>query len=243
MSRSPLTPPPLVYAHRGDRVRAADNTLEAFSLAVDAGADGIELDVRRTADGELILAHDPAHDGLPPFCEMTFDELREADPSVPTLDEMLGAVPPNVFLNVEIKNSPLEAGFDPSRAIVDQTLAAIAQGDDLSRILLSSFDAASVQRATELAPDLLVGLLVVSGISIDVAIDGARQVGAAAVHPPMSSVRADPIDAVARVHGAGHAIVVWGANSPADVRLLADAGADVVITDDPSMARAVIDQR
>ncbi|MCL1598543.1 MAG: glycerophosphodiester phosphodiesterase, partial [Actinomycetia bacterium] len=57
MNRTPLTPTPLVYAHRGDRSRAPDNTLEAYGLAVEAGADGIELDVRRTADGVLIMSH------------------------------------------------------------------------------------------------------------------------------------------------------------------------------------------
>ena len=56
---SPLTPRPLIYAHRGDRTRAADNTIEAFDLAVEAGADGIELDVRRTIDGVLVVSHDP----------------------------------------------------------------------------------------------------------------------------------------------------------------------------------------
>jgi glycerophosphoryl diester phosphodiesterase len=232
-----------VYAHRGDRSRAADNTLEAYALAVEAGADGIELDVRRTADGELVLAHDPQQGDLPPFADLTFDELRESDPSVPTLEEMLEAVPPAVYLNVEIKNSPFEAGFDGTRSIVDQTLETIAQRDDLSRILLSSFDAPSVHRARELAPDLHTGLLVVSSVPLDAAIDAAHEIGSAAVHPPMDGVDDDVADAVARVRRAGLAIVVWGANTATDVRQLTDAGADVIITDDPAMARSVIDQR
>ena len=92
-----------MYAHRGDRSRAADNTLEAFELAVDAGADGIEMDVQATADGELIIAHDPRHGTLPPFCELSFAELRDAAPEVPTLEETLLAVPRHIFLNIEVK--------------------------------------------------------------------------------------------------------------------------------------------
>ena len=62
MERTPLTPAPLVYAHRGDRSRAPDNTLMAFDVAVEAKADGIELDVRRTSDGVLVITHDPQID-------------------------------------------------------------------------------------------------------------------------------------------------------------------------------------
>jgi len=92
MSRNPLGPAPLVYAHRGDRSRAPDNTLEAYLLAVEAGADGIELDVRRTRDGELIMSHDDRYPGFPPFVEMTLAEVRDALPQVPTFIETLAAV-------------------------------------------------------------------------------------------------------------------------------------------------------
>src|SRR6478736_4409350 len=59
-ARPMTSSPPLVLAHRGARRVAPENTLDAFALAIAMGADGVELDVRRTADGALVLHHDPA---------------------------------------------------------------------------------------------------------------------------------------------------------------------------------------
>jgi len=240
MTRTPLGPAPLIYAHRGDRSRAEDNTIEAYRLAVEAGADGIELDVRRTRDDALILVHDPSHGNRPPFAEMDFAQVRAEEPSIPTLGEMLAFVPSSVFLNVEIKNAAHEPGFDPARSVVDATLAEISSIDDPSRILMSSFDPESVRRSIEFAPSVLAGLLIGSGVEIGAGIDMALALGARAIHPPMSTLLTDPMASVDRCVQAGLAVVVWNANTPKDVEIVAEAGVDVIITDDPGMARAVI---
>lgn len=240
MNRSPLGPAPLIYAHRGDRSRAPDNTIEAYRLAVEAGADGIELDVRRTRDDALILVHDPSHGNRPPFAEMSLEEVRSEEPSIPTFNEALAFVPSSVYLNVEIKNAAYEPGFDPSRRIVDQTLSAISAIDDPSRILMSSFDPESVKRSIEFAPGVLAGLLISSGIDLGVGIEMALKLGARAIHPPMSTLRGDPNVSVDRCVQAGLSVVVWNANTPEDIEIAAAAGVDVIITDDPLMARAVV---
>jgi glycerophosphoryl diester phosphodiesterase len=240
MNRSPLGPAPLIYAHRGDRSRAPDNTIEAYRLAVEAGADGIELDVRRTRDDVLILVHDPSHGNRPPFAEMSLEEVRSEEPSIPTFDEALAFVPSSVYLNVEIKNTAYEPGFDPSRRIVDETLSAISSIDDPSRILMSSFDPESVRRSIEIAPNVLAGLLIGSGVEIGAGIDMALALGVQAIHPPMTTLLTDPRASVDRCIQAGLAVVVWNANTPKDVEIAVEAGVDVIITDDPGMARAVI---
>jgi glycerophosphoryl diester phosphodiesterase len=232
-----------VYAHRGDRSKAEDNTLDAYRLAVEAGADGIELDVRCTADGVLIMAHDPAHGDLPPFCDLTFVDLRAAAPSVPTFEETLRAIPGDVFLNVEVKNTSGEPGFDPDRRTTDQSLELVKAIDDPERILLSSFDPESVARAGIVHPDVLSGLLVSAMVPMEAAIDAARTLGVAAVHPPMTSVAPSPTSIIGAIHDAGFAVVVWNANTPEQVDAIATAGVDVIITDDPGMARSVLDQR
>lgn len=239
VDRSPVSPATLIYAHRGDRSRAPDNTLEAFALAVDAGAHGIELDVRRTSDGVLVLSHDPAIGELPPIHRLRFDELRSIAPFVPSLSEGLAHIPPHVFVNVEIKNIVQQPDFDASRSIVHQTLALIDGEDDRHRILLSSFDPESVRSTPERATALR-GLLITSGIPLEAAIRLATELDTRAIHPPMSTVAADPESAVAAARRAGLALVVWDANTPSEIHALAEAGVDVIITDDPAMARAVL---
>ncbi|MEN8239654.1 MAG: glycerophosphodiester phosphodiesterase [Actinomycetota bacterium] len=242
MQRTPLTPTPLVYAHRGDRSRAPDNTLEAFRLAVDAGADGIEMDVRRTADGVVVMSHDDRYPGFPPLVEMTFSEIREQLPSIPTFVETLASVPPDVWLNVEIKNFPHEADFDETRDTVDLIIDTIVEHDTLDRILLSSFDPVTMQRAAQAKPDLLRAQLIRMPTEVDVGIAAALSQDAHAVNPELAHVAADPLAAVSSIHDAGLKAIVWKANTLSDVLMLFNAGVDGVITDDPAMARAAIDQ-
>ncbi len=243
MTRTPLTPSPLVYAHRGDRTRASDNTLEAYRLAVDAGSDGIELDVRRTNDGVLIMSHEDRRPGMPPFIELTMTEVRDHAPEIPTLVEMLNAVPDHIWLNVEIKNNPRDPDFDPTRTIVDQTIDTIAEHDSLARILLSSFDPQSMQRAGDHSPELFRGQLIRTPVDLGYGVEIAVAQNGRAVHPAMSYFRADATAAMQMIHDAGLAAVVWGANTPDDVASLLGAGVDVIITDDPGMARRLVDQR
>jgi len=242
MNRTPLTPAPLVYAHRGDRSRAPDNTLEAYRLAVEAGTDGIELDVRRTADGVLIMSHDARYRDMPPFIEMTMAEVRAQIPHVPTLVEMLEAVPSHIWLNVEIKNDPQDDYHDPTRRIVDQTIATIDQYDSIDRILLSSFDIEAMQRAADLRPDVLRGQLVREPVSLETGIAAAVQQSANAVHPNVLYFTDNATASIGMIHTAGLAAVVWWVNTPDQVRMMLDAGVDVIITDDPGMARRIVDQ-
>ena len=239
MPHTPLGPGPLIYAHRGDRSRAADNTIEAFTLAVDAGAHGIELDVRRTADGVLVLSHDPAIGDLPPVFRMTHDELRAAAPTVPTLRDALAHIPPHVFVNVEVKNAIHEPDFDASRSIVEQAIDIVLRHDDPSRILLSSFDPEAV-RTSRSRSSVLRGLLITKGIPLDAAISLAVELEVDAIHPPLATIDGDPAAAVASATRVGLATVVWDANTPAGVASAANGGADVIITDDPAMGRSVI---
>lgn len=239
MHRSPVGPGPLIYAHRGDRSRADDNTIEAFTLAVDAGAHGIELDVRRTSDGVLVLSHDPQLADLPPLCRLAFEDLREARPDVPTLADALAHIPPHVFVNVEIKNALHEPDFDASRSIVEQAIDVVRRRDDPSRVLLSSFDPEAV-RASSRRTGILRGLLITSGIPLDAAISLATELDVDAIHPPYATFAIDPDRAISMARRAGLAVVVWDANTRVEIEVAASAGVDVIITDDPAMARAVV---
>jgi glycerophosphoryl diester phosphodiesterase len=242
MLRTPLSPPPLVYAHRGDRSRAEDNTLEAYRLAVEAGADGVEMDVRRTADGVLVMNHDDRRPGFPPIVEMTLSEIRDQLPSMPTFIETLTSVPQDVWLNVEIKNFPDEADFDESRSTVSQVIATITEHDTLDRILLSSFDPVTMQRAAQINPGMLRAQLIRLPHDLDIGIAAALSQGAHAVNPELSHVSKDPVAVISSIHETGLKTIVWKVNEAEDIAILFNAGADGVVTDDPALARRMINQ-
>jgi glycerophosphoryl diester phosphodiesterase len=231
-----------VYAHRGDRSRAPDNTIEAYLLAVEAGADGIELDVRRTHDGVLIMRHDDRDPAIGVFASLDFDVLRAMAPDVPTLREAMEAIPRHVFVNVEIKSDSSDAGFDTERLIVDETLAELRDYDDPARILLSSFDPMSMQRAGEVGPEFLRGQLVMTPVPLNIGLSFAREFKMDSVNPQFAHLKDDAAGLIAEIRGADLHTVVWDVNTAEAVASIAAAGADVIITDDPGLARGVVDQ-
>jgi len=242
MHRTPLSPPPLVYAHRGDRSRAEDNTLGAYRLAVEAGADGVELDVRRTADGVLVMNHDDRRPGFPPIVEMTIADIQRQTPSMPTFIETLASIPQDVWLNVEIKNFPDEADFDEARNTVSQVIDTIDRYDSPDRILLSSFDPVTMERAAEVCPEMLRAQLVRLPYGLDVGIAAALSQGAHAVNPELAHFSMDSEAAISAIRDAGLKTIVWRVEAPEDIAMLFNLGVDGVITDDPASARRVIAQ-
>ena len=96
---------PLIIGHRGFPERYPDNSLAGVQAAIEAGADGVEVDVRPCADGIWVCHHDRALAGTP-ILAIGAAELARA--GVPTLDEALAAVPPERYLYVEVKPLALE---------------------------------------------------------------------------------------------------------------------------------------
>jgi glycerophosphoryl diester phosphodiesterase len=136
----------LRLAHRGDWRRAPENTIAAFLAALDVpGCDGLELDVRAAARGVPVVIHDETLErvqGVPGRVgEMTVDEL--ARHGVPTLEEVLAAIPRRAFLDVELKG-------DPGRGAVDALTAG--RGPGLERAVVSSFAPGTLERVGRLAP-------------------------------------------------------------------------------------------
>ncbi|MFV1971080.1 MAG: glycerophosphodiester phosphodiesterase, partial [Acidimicrobiia bacterium] len=242
VARTPLGPGTLVYAHRGDRSRAPDNTIEAYVLAVEAGADGIELDVRRTRDGVLIVHHDDRDPAIGILSSLDFRVLREMAPQVPTLREAMEVIPRHVFVNVEIKNIPGDAGFDEERSIVDETIDELRAYDEPTRILLSSFDPMSMQRAGDVGPEFLRGQLVRTPVPLDIGLSFAREFKMDAINPQYTLLRDNTTELMAQIREANLRTVVWDVNSAEEIEAIAAAGADAIITNDPRMARAVLDQ-
>jgi glycerophosphoryl diester phosphodiesterase len=238
--RSPIGPGPLVYAHRGDSAHAPDNTLEAFELAVSAGTDGIELDVRRSADGVLILAHDPVHPALGPLSKLAYDDIVRGDPRVTTLKEALDHIPREVFVNTEVKNHIGEPGFDRTRSIVADMIELIERHDDPARILISSFDPFALSKARRVNPDIARGLLVTGRTHLGAAIRWTRRAGHATVNLARTHLVEDPQHVVDRAADSGLGVVVWTVDDPDEMLRLFGAGVAAIVTNDPGVGRAAV---
>ena len=226
----------LVIAHRGASMAYPENTLDAFLGAVAQGADGIELDVRRTADGRLALSHD---DTLPDgrvLVETAFDDLPD---HVTHLAAALDVAQPLRVVNTEIKNWPDDRDFDPTEALAEAVVALLAERGELDdpRHLISCFHLPTVDRVHELAPGLATAWLL--GLIDDIArlVDTAAERGHVAIHPHHVFVDEH---LVARAHDAGLAVNTWTCDEPDRIRELADLDVDAVVTNVPNVALAAL---
>lgn len=226
---------PLVLGHRGASAHAGDNTLEAFQLLLEHGADGVELDVRFTADETIVLSHDPLITGFGAVVERTFEELRSEVPTVPTLDEG-AAVLGTLIINIEIKNNPSEPDFDPEHQMADRIASWIADGDRYGRCIVTSFNPDTVARVRFVDDSIVTGQLLDRSADLEDAIPIAANAGHSFVAPHRRLMRAKAPHSVrlAAEHDLG--IAVWTVDTPRTLRKLRKAGVAAVIANDPKAA-------
>jgi glycerophosphoryl diester phosphodiesterase len=218
----------LVLAHRGANRVARENTVPAMREAVARGADGVELDVHRSIDGELVVHHD-ADTAAGPIGGLTVAALRGELPDLPTLSEILD-VCAGLLVNVEVKDPDPRA----AEALVDLLDARRDRADD---VLVSSFDLAVVDQVRELAARIPTGFLSF-GLDPHSALLLAVEHGHGAVHPDVWTLANVDVPAfVARAHELDVQVNVWTVNDAAQVAQLRDAGVDAVITDDTDLYR------
>ena len=210
---------PLVIAHRGVHdTGAIENTLQAFELAVAAGADMIELDVRRTGSRELVILHDQERDGIR-LDSCSLDEFeRRTGFRPPLLIEVLAWADGHIALDVELKEdgyaeqvAPLLTGFG-------------AAGNEL---IVTSFLDRLLARLAALAPGLKLGLLLES--SAERAVQRARAAGARTLLPEVALVDEPLIESVT---ASELELIVWDFMAADHAPLLDDQRIHAVITDD-----------
>ncbi|MDE0803741.1 MAG: glycerophosphodiester phosphodiesterase [Acidimicrobiales bacterium] len=224
---------PLVYGHRGASVAATENTLEAFRIAAEQGADGVELDVRRSADGSLVLHHDA---GLGDGRIISATLAADLPVHIPTLDAAL-VVCEGLIVNIEIKNIPGEPDFDETCSLADEVVALLHERGDRDRVVISSFHLRTIDRVKELAPDVATGFLcMLDPLPADGVGPAARR-GHDAIHPHHLLVD-DAL--VAAAHAAGLTVNVWTVDDPDELAHLARLGVDAVVTNVPDVALGVL---
>jgi glycerophosphoryl diester phosphodiesterase len=222
----------LVIAHRGASADFAENTLDAFLGAKDQGADGVELDVRRTVDGLLAVHHDDTLADGRVIVDTPFEALP---PTVPDLRGALDACAPLRVVNVEIKNWPEDRDFDPTERVAEAVVELLTERGELDdgRVLVSSFHLATIDRVHELAPSLATGWLLGLVEGVHDLIARAADRGHVAVHPHHAFVNED---LVRIAQDAGVAVNAWTCDEPERIRWLAELGVDAVITNTPAVA-------
>jgi len=238
-------PPPLVLAHRGACRVARENTIEAFAAARRIGADGVELDVHRSADGELVVHHDASAPDLGLLADHTLADIRRALPFVPTLAEALD-VSDGMLVNVEIKNLPGDADFDPRHQVADAVVALIEERALHDRVVVSSFNLDSVDRVRARDARVPTGWLTYVGLDPIDALWIVYEHGHRALHPDQRLLagEADGGAAVmARAHELGVRVTTWTVDDADRIRALAEAGIDGVITNDPGGALRALGRR
>jgi len=207
----------------------------AFRRASEMGAEAVELDVRRTSDGVLVVHHNPhLHDGRQ-VSAITFAEMRAPGDGVevPTLGEALDACA-GMWVNVEIKNDPSEPDFDPADTIADDTIAHLVARHSDELWLISSFREETIDRCRVLAPQIATAWLCVE-------IDDATPArlagkGHSAVHPWVRSLTAEQI---ARCHDQGLQVNTWTCDDPQRMAELIEWGIDGICTNVPDVALSV----
>jgi glycerophosphoryl diester phosphodiesterase len=205
----------------------------AFRLAAELGADGVELDVRITADGVAVVHHDPRLADGRPVVAVRRSELPD---HVPTLEEALDACP-GIQVIVEIKNHRREPGYDRERRAGPAVAAVLARRGLTDRTTISSFDLGTVDAAAASGHHVATAWLVGLGIRRNL-LDRCRRRGHGAIHPIHSLVSAA---FVAAAHARGLQVVAWTVDEPARIRRLAGWGVDGIITNDVEGALAALD--
>ena len=238
----------LNFAHRGASTQAPANTLSAFCLAADLEADGVELDVQLSRDGEVVVIHDFTVDattnGSGPVAHKTLAELQALDAGswfdatfagehIPTLQEVMDAVGHRLLLNIEIKlpftlvNTGLET----------EVVRLIEDNDLVDRVLVSSFHPLALRRVKSINPRIPTGLLYAHDLPIYLRRAWLSPfIPHEARHPNFSMVTLAYMRAM---KAKGYRVNVWTVDDPNEMRRLLGLGVDAIITNRPDVLRQV----
>jgi glycerophosphoryl diester phosphodiesterase len=236
---SARAPRPLVIAHRGASGHLPENTLPAYELAVEQGADMIEIDLHRTRDGATVVAHDEDLRGLGGTGEIaaaTLAELRALDAGggerVPTLEEVLDRFGERIAFNLELKRGSAASYVRLEQAAVD----AVRERGLLERTLFSSFFDPVLERLRALAPEARLARLF-SPRDPERPLERARAIGAEAINPWRGLVKPELIEAA---HAAGLAVYPFTVDDEREMQRLLELGVDGIFTNYPDRLRALL---
>jgi glycerophosphoryl diester phosphodiesterase len=216
----------LKIGHRGAKGHVSENTIESFLKAFELGADGIELDVHLSADGEAVVIHDQTVDRtiknaagfVKDFTVSEFVKL-----GVPTLVEVFHILPEDKLLNIEIKDAKA------TKVVVEEISKFLRLGEiQLQNIIVSSFDWAILKEVKDLNSLIRIGVLTEENPEESLVF--ASEINAFSIHPYFGLLTDEFIK---KVKQKGFQIHTWTVNSPEDITFVSKLGVDAVISDFP----------
>jgi len=237
---------PIVLGHRGVRgpaVRVTENTLGAFELAIEAGADGVELDVRLAQDGAVVVVHDATltrislGEHTSRVDELSLAELRVVElpgaQRIATLEEVLSwSLRHQCRVNIELKHE----AADPA-PLVEGVARVVASAQHPERLLFSSFDRETVLALGARLEGHVIAWLTETTLDLNPELLALPGRGVVAIHPKHTLLDRPALD-VLRQHFS--LVNTWTVNDPKRVAELAGLGVDTIITDDPRAALAAL---
>ena len=239
---------PTIFAHRGSSAYAPENTIAAFKIAVTQHADGIELEAKLTADGQVVVIHDDTVDrttyGTGRIKSLTLKEIKGLDAGskfpplfkpekIPTLDEVFEAVGRRTFINVELTNYS-----SPTDELPDKVGALVKKFNLESSVLFSSFNMIALIKARNLLPKMPLGLLTFPGCAALTFQSRLIKFGPLfAIHPFYKDVS---LNLVQIAHQAKCRIHAWTVDEPNLMQKLFTAGVDGIFSNDPLLAKKVL---
>lgn len=241
---------PLVIAHRGAKAYKPENTLAAFALAIDQGADMIETDLHLAADGSVPIHHDASLEcfGIDSeISQVTLAALRraaraaheksdDAQPyeEIPTLAEMLDAFGLQIPFNLEIKT---DTHHRPYPGLQSLALEAVRERGILEHTLFTSFSDEVLSELRALEPTVRLGVLEEAREPGGI-LDRAAAVQAETINPHFINASKELVD---RAHDRGLAVVVYTVDEESWMQSMADLGVDGIISNKPDRLRALVD--
>ena len=227
-----------IYAHRGSTGPSIrENTIAAFQRAAELGADGVELDVRRTADGVLVVHHDQEVGGVGLVSRCN----RRALPAwVPSLEESIAAcADAGLAVNVEVKSEDHGPSHDPAERCATDAAIVCAGAAVKDGLVASSFSLSALVAMRKVSARLALAWLVEPPFTAPKAWrrDAVGALSLQAVHPCDALVG---LGLVAHAHQDNLAVRVWTVDDPIRIAELARLGVDAVITNDVAVARRAL---
>jgi glycerophosphoryl diester phosphodiesterase len=214
----------IIFGHRGapGYPRQGENTIGSFKKALAQAATGLEFDVRRCGDGQLVVIHDETVDrttnGKGYVRSLSYEELRQFDAGfgepIPRLSDVLDQFGSQCLLNIELKDADIAS--DVRSLVLERRLER--------HVIVSSFDWDELRPLT---PEIPIGLL---SSKLEKLLTAAEGLGASAIHPRQDIVTLTLVNVA---HEAKLGVHAWTVNDPARLRRLRELGVDGVFTDFP----------
>lgn len=244
-----------IICHRGASKFAPENTMPAFTKAIELEADGVEFDIHLTKDKKMVVCHnytiDETSDGRGEIKNLTLDELKKFDfgikfspefkgTRIPTLQEVMDKVSGMKMINIELKGQ-----FESNEELASLVLEETEKYDIFNKIVFSSFDHELLKILKSLKDDLIIGALFkatecVTDRQFKNNIDFVLQSGFQAIHPHALCIGRENVDTC---HEKGIKVNTWGGASVNRIQRMIEYGCDAIITNEILIAKSIMERK